>query len=398
MYRWLIVAIATIALAVGSVVTYGMGTIAAFYQVDWQLTQFQTGFISTMVNLGPLCSMMIFGHLMDRYGEKYVIGLSALLLGITAALLPFANSYMTLLIGVFIVGIFYGSAQTGGSTVITKWFPKERRGLAMGIRQTGLPIGGAIAASILPTVYFHYSIDATHYTQAIIAISGALLFILLYKDPSSSTILTKDTTSFRHKLQTIKNNRQLYPLYMIGGIMISFQMIIPAHYVSFLHHTEQLSLQQAGFVLSLAMIGGVVGRIALAAISDRFFSTKRFLLLLITLFLTGCFTVLFPFMIHQALWLFSSYSFILGFFAFGWYSLYIVSISEQADERLMGLTISTALTINQLFIIVSPALFGLLVDWSGQFILCFVVLGFAMLILSIWQFSRTIFNQKEAGT
>lgn len=71
--------------------------------------------------------MMIFGRLMDRYGEKYVIGLSALLLGLTAALLPFASSYTTLLIGVFIVGLFYGSAHTGGSTVITKWFPNEHR-------------------------------------------------------------------------------------------------------------------------------------------------------------------------------------------------------------------------------------------------------------------------------
>lgn len=74
-----------------------------------------------------LCSMMIFGHLMDRYGEKYVIGLSALLLGLTAALLPFASSYTTLLIGVFIVGLFYSSAHTGGSTVSTKWFPNEHR-------------------------------------------------------------------------------------------------------------------------------------------------------------------------------------------------------------------------------------------------------------------------------
>lgn len=71
--------------------------------------------------------MMIFGRLMDRYGEKYVIGLSALLLGLTAALLPFASSYTTLLIGVFIVGLFYSSAHTGGSTVSTKWFPNEHR-------------------------------------------------------------------------------------------------------------------------------------------------------------------------------------------------------------------------------------------------------------------------------
>lgn len=258
--------------------------------------------------------------------------------------------------------------------------------------------GGALAASILPAVYFQYSIDATHYTQAIIAISGALLFLAIYKDPSSNAVLTKDTTSFRHKLHAIKNNRRLYPLYMIGGVMVSFQMIIPAHYVSFLHHREHLPLQQAGFLLSLAMVGGVIGRIALAAISDRFFTTRRFFLFVITLLVTGCFIIVFPLMIHQALWLFSSYSFILGFFAFGWYSLYIVSISEQADKHIIGLTISTALTINQFFIIAAPALFGLFVDWSGQFIVCFVALGALMLILAAWQLLRTIFNKKTRST
>ena len=98
------------------------------------------------------------------------------------------------------------------------------------------------------------------------------------------------------------------------------------------------------------MVGGVIGRIALAAISDRFFATRRFLLLVITLLVTGCFIVVFPLVIHQAQWLFSSYSFILGCFAFGWYSLYIVSISEQADKHIIGLTISTALTINSLLL------------------------------------------------
>lgn len=385
MYRWLIVAIATIALAVGSVVTYGMGTIAAFYQVEWQLSQFQTGFISTMTNLGPLCSMMIFGHLIDRYGEKYVIGISALLLGITAALLPFASSYATLLLLLFIVGLFYGSAQTGGSTVITKWFPKEHRGLAMGIRQTGLPIGGAIAALLLPVMYFHYSIAAAHYTQATIAISGALLFLTLYKDPPDTTTNSTETITFRAKIRAIKHNRSLYSLYAIGGVMVAFQMVIPAHYVSFLYGTLHLSLQQAGFVLSLAMIGGVIGRIILAAISDRFFATRCLFFLVIILTITGCFIVLFPLIIDRPLWFFSSYSFVLGLFAFGWYSLYIVSISEQADERMMGLTISTALTINQFFIITAPALFGLFVDWSGHFIACFSALGIVILLLALWQ-------------
>ena len=39
------------------------------------------------------------------------------------------------------------SGTTWGSKAIVKWFPPQRRGLAMGIRQTGIPIGGALASS-----------------------------------------------------------------------------------------------------------------------------------------------------------------------------------------------------------------------------------------------------------
>ena len=41
--------------------------------------------------------------------------------------------------------MFYSVSQPGGSKVILKWFRKENRGLAMGIRQAGIPIGGALA-------------------------------------------------------------------------------------------------------------------------------------------------------------------------------------------------------------------------------------------------------------
>ncbi|MEK1829778.1 hypothetical protein AAAC51_13790 [Priestia megaterium] len=37
-------------------------------------------------------------------------------------------------------GVWYGTAQPGGSKAVVKWFPSHHRGLAMGIRQTGIPI------------------------------------------------------------------------------------------------------------------------------------------------------------------------------------------------------------------------------------------------------------------
>lgn len=45
--------------------------------------------------------------------------------------------------------MFYSVSQPGGSKVILKWFRKENRGLAMGIRQAGIPIGGALAGVLI---------------------------------------------------------------------------------------------------------------------------------------------------------------------------------------------------------------------------------------------------------
>ena len=45
--------------------------------------------------------------------------------------------------------MFYSVSQPGGSKVILKWFPNENRGLAMGIRQAGIPIGGALTGVLI---------------------------------------------------------------------------------------------------------------------------------------------------------------------------------------------------------------------------------------------------------
>ena len=48
-----------------------------------------------------------------------------------------------------LVGTFYSVSRPGGSKVIMKWFSKENRGLAMGIRQAGIPIGGTLAGVLI---------------------------------------------------------------------------------------------------------------------------------------------------------------------------------------------------------------------------------------------------------
>lgn len=69
-YKWFIVLVATLCQTAATFVTYGMGPIATFYQVEWNLTSLQAGFIVSTVNIGPMFSMLVFGHLMDKKKER----------------------------------------------------------------------------------------------------------------------------------------------------------------------------------------------------------------------------------------------------------------------------------------------------------------------------------------
>ncbi|MFJ8089194.1 MFS transporter [Lysinibacillus sp. NPDC095746] len=379
-YKWIIVLVATLSQTAATFVTYGMGPIATFYQIEWGLSSLQTGFIVSAVNIGPIFSMILFGYLMDKRGEKQIIGWGSILLGFSALLLMLVNNYAVLLFLLLIVGIWYGSAQTGGSTAIVKWFPDKHRGLAIGIRQTGIPIGGALASAILTYMYYHYSLTSVHLVQGIVAIAGGLLFLLIYQEPKNRVAVAATSVTFKEKLEAIKNNKNLYPIYIVGIVMMTLQMILVAHFMSYLHQEGGYSFTAAGQYLSLVLIGGMIGRVAIAWISDQFFAQKREFLLMIVMASAVILIIILPLMLHAKM-LMLLCCFILGFVALGWYSLFIACVTEQSNPHYVGLTVSAALTLNQLFIVIAPSLFGFMVTFFSSYQLAldivaiFVALG-----------------------
>src|SRR5204863_110730 len=57
-------------------------------------------------------------------------------------------------------GALGGGVQSASGRAVMSWFAPEERGLALGIRQTAVPLGGAIAAGVLPALSTHVSLRA----------------------------------------------------------------------------------------------------------------------------------------------------------------------------------------------------------------------------------------------
>ncbi|MFC3779410.1 MFS transporter [Bacillus chungangensis] len=383
-YKWFILFIATFAQACATFVTYGMGPLATFYQSEFHLSQLETGLIVSAVNIGPIFSMIFFGDLMDKYGERWTVGLGAILLGLSITLAYFWDSFGALLIILLFVGIWYGTAQPGGSSAIVKWFPNKNRGLAMGIRQTGIPLGGAAASIVLPFIFYHHGLHSAILMQGLVSIIGGIIFLLCYKDINRSENKRK-TTTLKEKIKIIQNTPSLYPVFYIGISMISVQLIIVAHLMSYLNKGLHIGLSQSGILLSIALIGGMLGRIVLSWISDHLFRGNRSKPLQLAIYATVITIVAFILTPHGSNDIFiGSLCFIFGFLGMGWFSLFIVMVSEKAHTEMIALTVSVALTLNQLFIVAAPATFGFIVDITGSYTIPFLLLAVFIAIGPIW--------------
>ncbi|EOG8709788.1 MFS transporter [Bacillus paranthracis] len=378
-YKWVMLIIATIAQTTATLITYGIGVFALFWKEEYALTNTESGLLVSVLNVGPLFCMLFVGRLLDQYNEKILISISSFLLGSSLLLTNIVNGFNGLLFVLLLIGMFYSVSQPGGSKVILKWFRKENRGLAMGIRQAGIPIGGALAGVLIPFLTIQYNMTYAINSIACICIIGGLLFFIFYKEPYVEEEARKGhiKISFWMELKVVICKKELYPIYITGICMISLQMVLVGHFMKFLAGEQSITSIVAGTVFSVMFFSGMIGRIALATISDVLYKGNRRIPLFIAVCASIGLILLLVMNIHTITsGILYSVSALLGFFSIGWFSLFIAEVAELASEEFVGITVSVALTINQIAIIIAPVLFGYIVDEKGYTYawLCIVVL------------------------
>ncbi|SDM47009.1 Sugar phosphate permease [Franzmannia pantelleriensis] len=367
-YRWIILLIATLAQTAACFFVQGIGAIAVYIQADMGLSALQIGALVSAAQLVPLVGLLIAGELLDRFSERLVVGFGTLVVGIALSVAMLAESYWAMLSILIVVGAGYSTAQPGGSKSVAAWFDRSQRGFAMGIRQAGLPLGGALAAVTLPLVAVTWGWRASFLVGGMVAIFGALVFMLLYRAPAGPV-----TRPSAGRLGGVLSSRlamirePAMKQIMASGIsLISVQYGILVFTVLYLHSRLQMDVLQAATLLFVAQAAGVTGRIALAAWSDRCRSRYFPVMVCMLAASVGLMVLIWlpfgsPFMLGCLMaW--------LGFFGFGWYGPWVAYVAESAPPDKTGFALGLAMAINQVAIVSVPPLLGWMLDLSGSFL------------------------------
>lgn len=369
-YRWIILVTATVAQASASFVVQGLGAVAGFLQTAFSLGGSAVGLIVTAAALPPIAVMIAVGDALDRRNEASIILVGAITTGIGAAIAALATNYLLVLVGLLVVGVGYSTAQPGGSRAVAYWFCRSRRGFAMGVRQAGLPIGGALAAAALPIIASTWGWRWAFAAAAVVAMSGGLLFGLSYRRPpggSPTSASGNECTALPRRIAHTVQHKWMRPIIWSGVTLVTAQFAVQTYLMLFLRDNHHVPLTHGAWSLVLVQLLGVAGRIALGSISDNI-HRPRLGLVLVSMLVTAGVTVSLPLLpVDTPAGVLYALTACLGFFAYGWYGPWVAHITESAEPSTTGLHLGAAMAINQVAIAATPPLLGLLRDLTGSY-------------------------------
>jgi sugar phosphate permease len=148
--RWSILVVGLSAMIAGCAYQYGLPYLIPALRADGGLGLRQAAIVVSCPVAGLLVTLTLWGVAADRWGERVILcaGLTAAGLALLAA---------TTVTGTPALGACFFVAGAGGASIhaasgrlILGWFAAHERGLAMGVRQTGQPLGVGLAALTLP--------------------------------------------------------------------------------------------------------------------------------------------------------------------------------------------------------------------------------------------------------
>ncbi|WP_249678935.1 MFS transporter [Pseudomonas abieticivorans] len=390
-YKWVVLAVATLAQACACFFVQGFGSIALNIKQAMLLSDWQIGLLVSAAQLVPLAGLLVAGELLDRYSERFVVGIGTLIVGASLCGASIASDYSILLMLFVILGLGYSTAQPGGSKSVSGWFANKHLGFAMGIRQAGLPLGGAVATLLLPYIAQRFSLQSAFFYSGLIAIAGGLFFMLLYRPPPLKSAQAKKSVNLKAAVVarlSMAKEPSMINIMMSGVCLTASQYGISVFLVLYLYTSLELTSSLATTMFFIVLGFGVIGRIVLAAWSDQC-RHGRFFPVLTCLCGAAIALLLLPILHTSNSLILALYMAFTGFFTYGWYGPWVAYIADSAPADRKGFALGMAMTANQIGVVLVPPTIGLAKDALGTYSYGW----YGLALLSLWVFYNT---QKRA--
>ncbi len=346
-------------------------TLAPYIRADLGLSLAAVGLLNTFIYIGTMLGSLPSGWLTDKLGSRTVMIVGTLAgAGLAIAIALFAQSQWLFIPFLFLVGLVIASATPAGSQAVAQSFPPERRGLVIGLRQMAVPLGGALAAAILPAVAYVADWRWASVVAAMIALVAALLAARLYHENLPPNAGPQGSHPV---LMEVLRERNILLAAVAGITLPTGQFVMITYLILFLKERYGVPELTGAALLTAAQFAGAFSRVFWSWLSDKLGGQRKPLLVMM-ISLAGLSAVMLAWLPPGTPLLVKALVVVLyGATALGWQGLHFSLLTELSPPGWEGRVVGFGLIFTSIGIASAPPLFGLLVDLSQNYALGWIV-------------------------
>lgn len=267
---WTVLALGVAAQTAGTVFVSAPAFLIPLLHTERGLSLSQAGLLASAPTVGMVLTLIAWGALADRIGEKWVISAGLALTALATLGAIFASGYLALGGFLLLGGMAAASANAASGRVVVGWFPKSRRGLAMGIRQMAQPLGVTVAAVTIPTLAGGGGVGRALLVPlvltTVLAVGCAIGIRNPPRPPRDAALPTANP---------YRTSGFLWRIHAVSVLLVVPQFTLSTFGLVWLVTELHVAALTAGLLVGLAQFIGAVGRIGVGVLSDRVGSRVR---------------------------------------------------------------------------------------------------------------------------
>ncbi|MBF4614032.1 MFS transporter [Curtobacterium sp. VKM Ac-1376] len=224
------------------------------------------GLLAAAPTFGMVLTLIAWGAITDRFGERVVIA-GGLVLTTLAVVGAWAAAGDPVLLGLAFLAAGMTSASTNAASgrVVVGWFPKERRGLAMGIRQMSQPLGVTLAAVTVPQLAEGSGIRAALVLPIVLCAVLAVCCTVGITDPPRPA---RAAVAAAVTANPYRSNGFLWRVHAVSALLVVPQFTLSTYGLVWLVGLGWPT-PAAGLLVGGSQFVGAIGRILVGVWSDR---------------------------------------------------------------------------------------------------------------------------------
>jgi sugar phosphate permease len=274
---------------------FSFSPIIPLLKADLGISNAGAGWLMAFFFISYTIFQLPFGYLGDRFGPRKVLTCGAAISIMGNLLFSAGSSFPVLALGQCVNGLGQAMGWTSSIKLVVNWFPRSRRGTALGLFITCVTAGSSAGMRLSGLLGYLLGWRSVFLIlPGLMAVTTALFWFVVRDHPhekglpvfEDEAVLEKQIDGDpRSRLSLVLTNRVLWAVALVYFCFVYVQFGCLVWIPSFLKETYGMTVDRAGSISALVLLPGVIASPLAGLLSDRLFGGRRRPLILLTLFI-----------------------------------------------------------------------------------------------------------------